>query len=169
MASSPTQISDLNQDLDVQHKTWILQRIGWIGMALIILAAFTIYAAAATSRRIYEPEKPKLFRLEYDRFGRYGSESLLRLDLTAEATQSHHVIVWMDRTFWTSHVVEQIAPEPISSSIGPGGFLYTFDIGAPNVPAIVIVRLRPEYAGSLEGHIRVNDRGSVTFHQFIFP
>jgi hypothetical protein len=41
MASSPVRIGDLeiNQDLGAQQKTWTIQRIGWGGMALIVLAA----------------------------------------------------------------------------------------------------------------------------------
>lgn len=171
MASSPVRIGDLeiNQDLDTQRNTWAIQRIGWAGMALIVLAAVAGLFGSGPLARKTVVDDLQLLRLEYDRFGRYEGELFLRLDLTPEATKTDRVTVWIDRTYWTNHAIEQITPEPVSSSIALDGFLYTFEVGTQRAPAAIIFRLRPEYLGALDGHIRVNDQGSLTFHQFIFP
>jgi hypothetical protein len=151
MASSPVRIGDLeiNQDLDVQRKTWTVQRIGWGGMALIILTALAGVFGSGPLARTEVQDDSQTFRLSYDRFGRYEGE--------------------VDQTYWTSHAVEHMTPEPLLSRVGIGGFLYTFETHPPSTPAAIVFRLRPKYLGSLEGRIRVNDDGLLQFHQFMFP
>lgn len=171
MASSPVRIGDLeiNQDLDVQRKVWTLQRIGWAGMALIVLTALSGMFGSGPLARTEIRDDQQTFRLLYDRFGRYESEAVLQLVLTPETAKTNRVTVEIDRTYWTCHVVEQITPEPLISSIGIDGFLYTFESNAPSTPAVIIFRLRPKYLGALDGRIRVNDADPLQFHQFMFP
>jgi len=171
MASSPVRIDDLelNQDLDLQRKTWTVQRIGWGGMALIVSAALAGVFGSGPLARTEMTDNPQTVRLLYDRFGRYEGELVLQLVLTPETTKSNRVTVEINRTYWTSHAVEHVIPEPLISSIGTDGFLYTFETNAPSTPAVIVFRLRPKYIGALDGRIRVNDAGPLRFHQFIFP
>lgn len=171
MATSPVRIGDLeiNQDLDVQRITWTLQRIGWSGMALMVLAALSGVFGSGPLTRTEVADDQQTVRLLYDRFGRYEGESVLQLVLTPETTKTHRVTVQIERTYWTSHAVEQIIPDPLISSIGIDGFLYTFETNAPSTPAVIVFRLRPKCLGALDGRIRVNDAGPLQFHQFIFP
>lgn len=171
MAHSSVRIGDLeiNQDLDTQHMTWSLQRIGWIGMALLILAALAGGFGEGPLVHRTVSDDHHLFYFEYDRVCRYERELLLRLTLTPEATKTSLVRVWLSRTYWSSHAIEQITPEPRTSSTNVDGFAYTFDVGTRNEPAMIVMRLRPEYVGSIDGRIRVNDQGSVTVHQLALP
>lgn len=171
MASSPVRIGDLdlNQDLDLQRKTWTVQRIGWSGMALIVLAALAGVFGSGPLARTEVTDNPQTFRLSYDRFGRYEGELVLQVVLTPETTKTNRVTVEIDRTYWISHAVEHITPEPLISSIGIDGFLYTFETNTPSTPAVIVFRLRPKYIGAMEGRIRVNDSGPLRFHQFMFP
>ena len=160
---------EINQNLDVQRKTWTLQRIGWGGMALIVLAALSGVFGSGPLARTEVLDDQQTFRLLHDRFGRYEGELVLQLLLTPEATKTNRATIEIDRTYWASHAVEQITPEPLMTSIGNDGFLYTFEINAPSTPAMIAFRLRPKYLGALDGRIRVNDGGPLQFHQFIFP
>ncbi len=171
MASSPVRIGDLeiNQDLDVQRKTWTVQRIGWGAMALIILAALAGMFGSGPLARTEIQDDRQTFRLSSDRFGRYEGEVVLQLALTPEATKTGRVTIEVDQTYWTSHAVEHITPEPLLSRVGIEGFLYTFETHPLSAPAVIVFRLRPKYLGSLEGRIRVNGDGLLHFHQFMFP
>jgi hypothetical protein len=171
MASSPVRIGDLeiNQDLDVQRKTWVVQRLGWVSMALIILTALVGMFGSGPLARTEVQDDRQTFRLSYDRFGRYEAEAVLQIALTPEATTNGRVTVEVDQTYWTGHVVEHITPEPLFSRVGIDGFLYTFETHPPATPAVIVFRLRPKYLGSLEGRIRVNGDGLLHFHQFMFP
>jgi hypothetical protein len=160
---------EISQDLGAQHTTWVLQRIGWVGMALLILTALAGGFGDGPLVHRMVSDDHHLFSLEYDRVCRYESEQLLRLTLAPETTKTPHVDVWISRSYWSSHAIEQITPEPRTSSTSSDGFVYTFDVDARNEPAMIVMRLRPEYVGSMEGHIRVNDQGSVTIHQLTFP
>ena len=171
MASSPVRIGDLeiNQDLDLQRKTWTVQRIGWGGMALIILAALAGMFGSGPLARTEAQDDQQTFRLLHDRFGRYEGEVILQLALTPEATKTGRVSIEVDQTYWTSHAVEHIAPGPLLSRVGIDGFLYTFETHPLSAPAVIVFRLRPKYLGPLEGRIRVNGDGLLHFHQFMFP
>lgn len=171
MASSPARVGDLeiNQNLHVQRQTWLLQRIGWGGMALIVLAALSGVFGSGPLARTETTDDQQTFRLLYDRFGRYEGELVLQLVLSPEATETDRVTVEIDRPYWTSHAVEQIIPEPLISSIGINGFRYTFEIHSPSIPAVIVFRLRPKYLGALDGRILINDVGPLRFNQFMFP
>jgi hypothetical protein len=171
MASSLVRVGDLeiNQNLDVQRTTWTLQRIGWGGMALIVLAALSGMFGSGPLATTEVTDERGTFRLLYDRFGRYESESVLRLVLNPETTKTHRVTVEIDRAYWTSHAVEQITPEPLLSGIGIDGFLYTFETDAPSAPTVIVFRLRPKYLGAMDGRIRVNETVPLQFHQFMYP
>ncbi|HEX5545172.1 MAG TPA: hypothetical protein VFX10_06700 [Nitrospira sp.] len=171
MASSLVRIGDLeiNQNLDVQRATWTFQRIGWTGMAVIVLAALAGVFGNGPLAHTEVTADPHTVRLFYDRFGRYEGELVLQLWLGPETTTTNRVTVEIDRTYWASHAVEQISPEPLTSSIGDDGFRYTFETNTPSTPAVIVFRLRPKYLGALEGRIRVNDVGLLQFHQFMFP
>ncbi|HWV47055.1 MAG TPA: hypothetical protein VN039_13710 [Nitrospira sp.] len=171
MASSPVRIRDLeiSQDLDLQRTTWTLQRIGWGGMALIILAALSGVFGSGPLARTEVTDDPHTVRLLYDRFGRYEDSLVLQLVLAPETIKTNRVTVEVDRAYWTSHAVEHITPEPLVSSIGIDGFLYTFEADARSAPAVIVFHLRPKYVGALDGRIRVNDSGPLRFHQFMFP
>ena len=171
MASSPVRIGDLeiNQDLGAQQKTWTIQRIGWGGMALIVLAALGGAFGSGPLARTDITDDQQTFRLLYDRLGRYEGEVNLRLVLPPETTKTGRVTIEIDRTYWLNHAVEHITPEPLISSIGLDGFRYIFEINAPFAPAVIAFRLRPKCLGALDGRIRINDNGLLQFHQFIFP
>lgn len=172
MASSPpvrTGDLEINQDLNAQRKTWVIQRIGWACMALIILAGLAGMFGSGPWARDTIVDEHRLARLEYDRFGRYEGELLLRLELMPEATKSSEVTIWVDRTYLTKHAIEQITPTPVTAGIGVDGFLYTFRIETRYVPATIVFHLRPEYLGALDGGLRVNETASIRFHQFMFP
>jgi hypothetical protein len=171
MASAPVRIGDLeiNQDLDVQRTTWTVQRIGWGGMVLIVLAALSGVFGSGPLARTEATNDQQVFRLLYDRFGRYEGELVLQLELTTEAMKTNRVTIEIDRTYWASHAVEHIIPGPLRASIGNEGFVYTFEINAPSPPAMIAFRLRPKYLGALEGRIRVNDGVPLQFNQFMFP
>lgn len=171
MTSPLVRIGDLelNQDLDLQRKTWTVQRIGWGGMALIVVAALAGVFGSGPLTRTEVTDNPQTFRLLYDRFGRYEGELVLQLVLSPETTTSNRVTVEIDRTYWTGHAVEHITPEPLISSIGIDGFLYTFETNAPSTPSVIVFRLRPKSIGAMDGRIRVNNAGPLRFHQFMFP
>src|SRR6185503_10274526 len=80
MTSPPVRIGDLelNQDLDLQRKTWTVQRIGWGGMALIVVAALAGVFGSGPLTRTEVTDNPQTFRLLYDRFGRYEGELVLQ-------------------------------------------------------------------------------------------
>ncbi len=171
MASSPIRIGDLEiiQDLATQNHTWIIQRIGWGGMALIVIAALTGVFGSGPLARTEVTDDQHTLRLSYDRFGRYEGELFLQLVLSPETTKTDRVTVAIDRTYWTNHAVEQIIPEPLTTSIRSDGFVYTFEVNTPSIPAMIAFRLRPKHLGALDGRIRINDASSLRFHQFIFP
>lgn len=171
MNSSPLRLGDLelHQDLDRQQRMWVVQRIGWAGMALIILAAFAGLFGSGLFGRAITSDDRQLFSLEYDRFGRYESELEFRFSLSPEATAARHVTLWVNRAYWTDQAIEHILPEPTGTRIESDGFVYTFEMGTTNTSGVLTFRLRPEYIGGAHGHFRMNEQGSARFHQFIFP
>jgi hypothetical protein len=160
---------EINQDLAVQHRTWAIQRIGWTAMALLVAAALCGLFGSGPLARTTVTDSRDVMQVEYDRFGRYEGNLLLRFTIAPSAVRDDSFTLWMDRAYWTRLAVRHITPQPITSSTALDGVNYVFSIGTRHVPAVVTFHVRPESLGSLEAHLRLNDQSTIRFRQFIYP
>lgn len=160
---------EINQDLALQHKTWAIQRMGWTAMALVVTAALCGLFGSGPSARTTAADTHNIMEVEYDRFGRYGGHLFLRFTIAPSATGDETVTLWMDRSYWTRLAIDGITPQPVASSTALDGFNYVFAIGTRHVPAVVTFHVRPESIGPLEAHLKLDERSTIRFRQFIYP
>lgn len=156
----------IDQDLTLQHRSWKVQRAGWVLMALFVLAAaFGLFGSGMASRATAGGMDAPV-RLEYARFGRWLAPVEMRLLLREQDTGSARV--WMSAEYIESYKVEAIAPEPESTEVGGDGLIYTFRV-SPGQPATVTFHLTPEHFGPRSGEVGIVGAPPLHFQQFIFP
>jgi len=166
---SPIDDLEISQDLDIQHRTWTLQHMGWAAMALLITLALTGFFGSGPLARTTATDSLDFLQIEYDRFGRYEGELLLQFTVAPRAIHDDRVTLWMDRAYWTGLAVEHITPEPDGSSTDFDGFTYFFSVGTRPAPVVIVFHLRPESWGLFDARIRLNDQVAIRFGQFIYP
>ncbi|MGH7964579.1 MAG: hypothetical protein ACRERD_22680 [Candidatus Binatia bacterium] len=160
---------ELNQDLDFQHRSWIVQRIGWAVMALVVLAALLgLLGPGPLSSTVVGIRGAPLWG-EYDRFAHYQAPTQLRIHLQLGTQREGEARVWLDRNYLDSVQVKNVIPQPDSVEAGPDRLIYTFRVSEPSQPAIVTFYLEPEQIGPLSGRVGLDRGQSLSFRQFIYP
>jgi hypothetical protein len=160
---------EISQDLRHEQREWLMERLGWLVMALLLAAALAGLlgsgpVSTATTGAAGEP-----LRIEYDRFGHYQSPTTLKLHLAPRAVQGTRVRLWIARDYMQNLEVETIQPQPEHTQVSAERITYTFNAPASSEPTTIIYRVQPNTFGTFEAHIGLEDRPPVRFSQFIYP
>ncbi len=155
-------------DFELQRRAWRFERIGWLVMGLVLLAAalglfgrglFSTATAVCPSGRL---------SIDYPRAWRIQSPLTLTLRLDP-APSSPTVQLWIEDAFLARAALEQITPPPERVTLGGGRLTYSFGVGPDPGPAVVEVRISPELPGPLPWRLGLAGEPGVRFSQFIHP
>lgn len=169
--SSVPRIGDLEleQNLKIQHREWTFERIGWICMGLVILAACLGFFGGAGLFLRGTAGSPTSFQIEYDHFARFKAPTMLRATVAPGASDT--VRIWLDTVYLRNFQIEQITPEAHSVEAGPDRIVYTFVRAAVGGPLEVTIHVTTEAIGRVMGRGGlISAQGeTVRFSQFIYP
>jgi hypothetical protein len=161
----------INEEPHFQERIWRIERMGWLAMAAILIAAaIGLFGHGMLSRakvEVTDPAQPAgKMMVEYERFGRAHSESQFVLSGPA-ATPNKRFSLWLPNDYLQDAELVRITPEPSTQELASNGVRYHFPV--QDGPQTVILRFKPERSGRLSGSIRLNDGPPATFDQWIFP
>lgn len=160
---------EIDQDLDYQERWWIIQRIGWLVMGLVILAGLLGFLGTGLFSNASSGEQDDPLWLEYERFGRFQSQTKLRLHLGTNAVRAGKVRVWLNREYLENVQLQQVTPEPESVEAQSDRFVYTFQTPKQDQPTTVTFYLQPDQIGSLPGLAGLETQQPIRFNQLIYP
>lgn len=154
---------ELEQDVEFQEREWRLQRVAWVAMALVVLAALA---------GLIGPGPLSATRTEaggvgarYDRFMRYGVDT--ELEISVRDVPADSVVVRFARAYLEKFDVIQIHPEPAAHFAAAGTLAHVFRFSG--APARVLYRLEPKSPGRARGAVSVDGAGAVTVDAFVYP
>jgi hypothetical protein len=158
----------INQDVPYQRKEWRVQRIIWVFVTALLIAALAgllgpgpLSSTSAGTRA---------FRVEYLRFARWQApQSLVVSADTAGATTLQ---LAFSRSFLGSMQVQQITPQPANAKVSGANFIYTFDVTGPGTATDVTFSLQPTSLGTIHGAINLVAAGhqsSLHFTELVYP
>jgi hypothetical protein len=168
-ASADAQRSGLQskEDMQFQRREWFVQRLGWVALVLITLAALAgVFGRGPASQTLAESGPLKL---EYERFWRLMSPTQLKVRLAPEATQAKEVRLLVAQEYLDSVSVEHVTPQPQSVQAGAAHAIYTFAISEPGRETTVIFTIEPQEFGKLSGRVSLPDQTAIDFYQFVYP
>jgi len=152
---------EIEEDLSFQRRMWVVQRIGWLAMCLVLLlAGVGLLGPSRLTRNVLRQSGTEL---EYYRVGRLNSPQEIRL-LLSEPGSEHRLRV--DRVLASALSIERIEPEPAEASGDAATLFLTF---AADAPLQVILHCRPARIGSVRGTLRVGDGPAFHLAQFVLP
>lgn len=161
---------DRGEDLRYQKAEWKVQRIAWVLMVGLVLAAFLgLLGNSGPIAQASLNSSDGALQLQYTRFAHHHAPTFLEFTVSPTAVQNGEVQIWMDADYARTLSVESIIPEPDSVEVGPERVLYTFKVEAGDAPIAVIFHYQHDGFWWLEGHLGVEGGGSVHIRQFIFP
>jgi hypothetical protein len=158
---------EIRQDLPFQRKEWRVQKIVWVFVAAMLVAAVVglvgpgpLSSASARTAR---------FQVRYLRFARWQAPQ--SLVVTAGGQGSGTLRLSFNRSFLDSMAVQQITPEPASVKASSAGFVYTFT--TTDAPTDITFDLQPTSMGMLHATIAMSASGgrssSVHLSQLVYP
>jgi hypothetical protein len=160
---------EVDQDLEFQQRSWTVQRIGWIVMPLIVLAALLgLLGPGPLSSAAAGSEAGPLW-LEYERLGHWERPTTLQVHLGANVAAQGLIRIWLDSAYVEKMQIEQVTPQPESVALAANRLIYTFQIVEPGQPTSITFHLKPEKFGLSSGEVGLVEGSSLQFSQFIYP
>lgn len=145
------------------RREWAIQRVGWVAIALVLLAALAgFFGKGPLSRASVHADS---YSVEYERFARYGARTTLTLNTSPSKSASDELSVRISHTLIDAHLIETITPEPKRMRDSGEDVAFVFDAGSA---ASIIFRLEPEQIGRHAGTIRIGSE-SLQVSQFVYP
>ncbi len=160
---------EVGQDVDFNRREWAVQRVGWVVMALVVLAALLGLTGSGVLARASVGDAGDPLRFEYSRFDRLEAPTTLDARIDADAVGGGQVELWVDRAYLQGVQVQKITPEPEAVRSGADRLIYVFGVDEPGQPITVTFDLQHTSFGWASGRVGLVDGPSLDFGQLVFP
>lgn len=166
---APQRTLQINEDIPFQRRFWIVERVGWVIMAIVVAAgALGLFSSGPLSRRqVGDPAG--LLTVEHQRFARLQAPVEIRLTLSPAATAAGTVSLRLERDLVDALEIERMRPQPLRMWADGGGLRLDVAVAEPGRPAEIRVYTKPGRVGTLDGGIGLAGREAARFSQFVYP
>ena len=153
-----------------QRKEWGAQRIGWILMvALVVAAAAGLLGASGPVATAQVDAPDGSMQVEYLRLDHHLGSGELTVEIAPGFVTDGEVRLWLDRTYVDDLGLERVVPEPDRVELEPERVVYVFNVGAEDGPLTVSFSYRQEGLWRAEAELGLVNGSPVEFSQFVFP
>ena len=161
---------EISQDLEFQRKSWRVQRIGWVVMLVIVIAALLglFGDGPLSSAEAGNPESGLTVR--YERFTRMGARHVLDVEIASAQVEADSAAqLWIDRSWHEANQVRSIVPEPARSAVVADRIVYSFDAPASAASIMVRFELEARSFGWIRARAGLANGPSLSFGQLAYP
>jgi hypothetical protein len=163
---------DIDVDMAFQRRSWIVQRVAWIVMTLLVVAAaLGLLGPGPLSRAT--ASLPGLLEAEYQRLTRYEDRETLTVRVAPAVTTSGVVRLSINRDYLEHAQVMSVMPAPERVEAAHARVVYAFRIAEAGRPLEVTFDLKPRTIGRAEARLAIESpagRGrELTVRQFALP
>ena len=166
---------NLHEELQpkIKERLWFAQRVGWAGIALgLLLAIFGLFGSGVFSDQTRTASADGIeVTLEHPRFTRLRKPERLRIDVLAPNANGNLTLT-LSRAFLDEVRINSVSPDPDSTSVGPDGSVYEWQVDDWSETLTVSVEYRNEDWRRVEGRVSVEAgdlERAISFTQFVFP
>jgi hypothetical protein len=150
----------LKDEIDLHLRGWIVQRIGWVLLLLLVIAAsLGLFGSGWLSSGHVAAENGVV---SFERLARF--ESPMKLIVQVDKTDGD-IEVRIPRSYLSCIEIDKIVPEPAAQKAAEGSMIYTFDADPASA---IIFYLIPESTGSIRMEMTVDNSVFPVAH-FIYP
>jgi hypothetical protein len=158
---------EIEEDIQMASKSWTFQRIGWVLMLLLVIAAVLGFTGGGGLPGISTGKaggEAAGMELVYERYLRWEAPAALKITLfDAQAPEQR---LRFSKDFYEKLQVEQVVPEPKEVRIGKEHITYTFN--SEGGKAHLIFYLKPQHPGQMEIAVD-NGNKKITISQIVYP
>jgi len=166
MAQEQLGISTIREKIRFQEVSWSLERIAWVILALVPLAALTgIFAHGVVSDKIARAPNASL-SVEYERYQRQSVQA--RFVIRIPSAQSGEIGLRLSPSFQQTYDIQSLQPAPLRSRASPQGLELFFH--PPEAGELVaVIWSTPRNFGSVDLEAQTDSSGPLKFPVFIHP
>jgi hypothetical protein len=158
----------VSENIRLQRRFWVAERIGWGVLTLIVLAALLGLFGTGPLDRATAVAATGALRADYPRFARIQSPLSVTLRFEPPAGQARAQI-WLEQSYLDAIDLKRITPEPESAVLGADRLTYVFALGEEAGQRTVKIQFEARGPGYLEGRMGVVDAGEVNIGHFFYP
>jgi hypothetical protein len=159
---------DLDDEEKFLERSWLIQRIGWVVMIIIVVAAIIGLFGGGPVSSASAGTLDSGLEIRYERFARMHAVTEARVRAAHAAPGDSMIAVWVSERWIGRFDVQSINPEPARTSVRGRGRTYEF-VAADTSSVEIILELRPTKMGPTTGMISLIGGPSVPIRQFIYP
>src|SRR5688572_20039263 len=117
---------DLAEDIAFERRSWVVQRIAWTIMSLILIAALLGLFGNGWLSKARMSIPGGALEIEYNRFVRFQAPGELRARISPSSTEENQAGLWVSREYLKSIELKQITPAPEREITTDEGVIYLF-------------------------------------------
>lgn len=159
----------INEDMEFQRRSWIVQRIGWVIFTLLVLLAFLGLFGDGVLSNARAGQEGAALSLEYPRYGRFANEFRIKAHLNGSTAAGGEVAIRLDSSYLEAVQISRITPTPDRELRESDGITYVFMTDGASSPLTIYFDAIPQRVGALSGTFHLQGGEAIGFSQFIYP
>lgn len=160
---------DINQDLDFSRREWRVERVGWVIIALLVLAGLLGLLGRGPLTEKVAHDANRLASVEYYSIDHAAAASELRVHLEPDVTTADTVRLALNAAYLERIEIESIEPEPSAQELAGDGIVFVFDVAEPGQPVDLSLQYHFIGYGRATGRIAIEGGPQLSFSQFVLP
>lgn len=161
----------LGEEPRQQSIEWVVDRVGWIMMAVVLTAAVAgLWGNGPLSNEQATSADGRL-SVSYDRFVRNQGSTEIELQVSPDAVVNGAVSIGIDSEFLMANQIQSITPNPSSVTVDGRYDIYRFDV-APRAGLRAKFGLRPDPDSLAASHtlqFRLAGSPPMQVRQVVYP
>ncbi len=160
---------EINEDMDFQRRSWRVQRVGWAGMLLFVIAGFAGVFGSGPLAGVHHGSEGSALQMDYDRFIRLRAPATASFELGEAAILPDSTArIWFDSEWLSAFKVNSITPEPDDSEIVGNRIVHVFRVTSGNSSRIDY-DLETQKGGRITGMVGLVNGPSFRVSQLAYP
>ncbi len=160
---------EIAEDLALQRRAWVFERVGWIVFAVVLLAAVVGLFGGGVVGDAEVSAADGALAVEYPRFARAHSPLSIRVRLEPAQPTDGELRLWMSREYAARLDIDHVSPPPSRTELGAERIEFVFPWRGPPGPAAVTFVLEADAGGSVRGRIGAGDGDGVPVRHLLYP
>jgi hypothetical protein len=158
----------IREHMRFQHATWVLQRIGWVLVAMVpVLGLAGVFANGILSDQVLQqPDNP--LTLEFERFQRVTS--LTKFTARFDGTSGEEARLRLSDAFQENYELESIQPRPARSAASSNGLELVFERPESDSTEMkIVIWARPREFGLFDLSAAIEHGAPLNFSVVVYP
>jgi hypothetical protein len=158
----------IEEDLEFQRRSWMVQRVSWGLMGLLVIAsAAGLFGSGPVSTAETRSAGGEV-AVKYERFLRYEAPARLRI-AARQAGREGTIAILLDREYLEAIKLEHVVPRPERVEVRGDWMAFLFREANPGEPLLATFYYEAQRIGPLRARVATGAGGFAGFGQFVYP